>query len=126
MLVAAKCVTRAERADYGAGKRRPRAVTSARRSTSLPDIPPVAELGYQDFDDSTCYGLFMPAATPKDIVATVKAEVNKLLATNEMKAAIHAQGAEVQNMTPDQFSTLLKTDHQKWKGIVQASGATIE
>jgi len=113
-------------AQIKSGKLRPLAVTSARRSTSLPDIPTVAELGYKDFDVSTWYGLFMPAATPKEIVATVNAEVNKLLATNDMKAAIHAQGAEVQNMTSEQFSTLLKTDYQKWKGIVQASGATIE
>ena len=55
-----------------------------------------------------------------------KAEVNKLLAMPDVKAAIHAQGAEVQSMSTEQFSNLLKTDYQKWKGIVQASGATIE
>ena len=113
-------------AQIKSGKLRPLAVTSARRSTSLPDVPTVAELGYKDFDVSTWYGLFMPAGTPKEIVATVNAEVNKLLTTPDMKAAIHAQGAEVQNMTPEQFSTLLKADYQKWKSIVQASGATIE
>ena len=113
-------------AQIKAGKLRPLAVTSARRSTSLPDVPTVAELGYKDFDVSTWYGLFMPAATPKDIVATVHAEVNKLLAMPDMKAAIQAQGAETQIMTAEQFSNLLKTDYQKWKGIVQASGATIE
>ena len=108
------------------GKLRPLAVTSAHRSSSLPDVPTVAELGYKDFDVSTWYGLFMPAGTPKDIVATVNAEVNKLLALPEMKAAIHAQGAELQNMTAEQFSGLLKTDYNKWRSIVQASGATIE
>lgn len=113
-------------AQIKAGKLRPLAVTSVRRSTSLPEVPTVAELGYKDFDVSTWYGLFMPAGTSKEIVATVNAEVNRLLATPDMKAAIHAQGAEVQNMTPEQFSTLLKTDYQKWKSIVQASGATIE
>ena len=113
-------------AQIKSGKLRPLAVTSAKRSTSLPDVPTVAELGYKDFDVSTWYGIFMPAATPKDIVATVNAEVNKLLATPDMQAQIHAQGAELQNMTPDQFGTLLKTDYDKWKGIVQASGATIE
>jgi tripartite-type tricarboxylate transporter receptor subunit TctC len=55
----------------------------------------------------------MLAGTPKEMVATVNAEVNKLLATTEMKAAIHAQGAELLNMTPEQFSVLLKTDYQK-------------
>jgi tripartite-type tricarboxylate transporter receptor subunit TctC len=109
-----------------AGKLRTLAVTSARRSTSLPDVPTVAELGYKDFDVSTWYGLFMPAGAPKEVVARVNAEVNKLLVTPDMKAAINAQGAEVQSMTPEQFSSLLKTDYAKWKGIVQASGATIE
>ena len=109
-----------------AGKLRALAVTSARRSTSLPDVPTVAEIGYKDVDVSTWYGLFMPAGTPKDIVVTVNAEVNKLLSTLEMKAAVHAQGAELQSMTPEQFSALLKTDHAKWKDIVKASGATIE
>jgi tripartite-type tricarboxylate transporter receptor subunit TctC len=109
-----------------AGKLRPLAVTSAKRSTTLPEIPTVAELGYKDFDVSTWYGLFMPAATPKEIVQKVNAEVNKLLAMPEMKDAIHAQGAEPQAMTTDQFGTLLKTDYQKWKAIVHASGATIE
>jgi tripartite-type tricarboxylate transporter receptor subunit TctC len=108
------------------GKLRALAVTSLHRSTSLPDVPTVAELGYKDFDVSTWYGLFMPAGTPAAIVATMNAEVNKLLAGADMKAAINAQGAEVQTMTPQQFSSLLKTDFQKWKGIVQASGATIE
>ena len=109
-----------------AGKLRTLAVTSARRSTSLPDVPTVAELGYKDFDVSTWYGLFMPAGAPKEVVTRANAEVNKLLATADMKAAINTQGAEVQSMTPEQFSSLLKTDYAKWKGIVQASGATIE
>jgi tripartite-type tricarboxylate transporter receptor subunit TctC len=108
------------------GKLRPLAVTSARRSSSLPDVPTVAELGYKGFDVSTWYGLFMPAGTPKEVVTTVNAEVNKLLATPEMKAAIIAQGAEPQAMTPQELQTLLKTDYLKWKSIVQASGATIE
>ena len=113
-------------AQIKAGKLRPLAVTSAKRSTSLPDTPTVAELGYKGFDVSTWYGLFVPAKTPKDVIATLNAEVNKLLATPEMQAAIVGQGAEPQSMTPEQFGTLLKTDYEKWKGIVQASGATIE
>ncbi|MFC5520667.1 Bug family tripartite tricarboxylate transporter substrate binding protein [Polaromonas jejuensis] len=113
-------------AQIKSGKLRPLAVTSASRSTSLPDVPTVAELGYKGFDVSTWYGLFMPAGTPREIVATVHDEVNKLLASPDMQAAIHAQGAETQNMSSEQFSSLLKTDYQKWRGIVQASGATIE
>ena len=108
------------------GKLRPLAVTSAKRSTSLPDVPTVAEQGFKDFDVSTWYGVFAPAGTPKDVVNAVNAEINKLLATPEMKHAIHAQGAEPQAMTPDQFGTQLKADYQKWRGIVQGSGVTLE
>jgi tripartite-type tricarboxylate transporter receptor subunit TctC len=86
----------------------------------------VAESGYKDFDVSTWYGLFMPAGTPAAVVTTMNTKVNELLATPEMKAAIHAQGAEPQAMKPEAFANLLKTDYAKWKVIVQASGAKIE
>lgn len=108
------------------GKLRALAVTSAKRSSTAPEIPTVAELGYKDFDVSTWYGLFLPAGTPKEIVATVHNEVDKLLAMPDMVAAVQAQGAEVQRMTAEQFATLVKSDYQKWKGIVEASGAKIE
>ncbi|WP_295525136.1 tripartite tricarboxylate transporter substrate binding protein [uncultured Pseudacidovorax sp.] len=114
-------------AQIKAGKLRPLAVTSAKRSTSLPDIPTVAELGYgKDFDVSTWYGIFAPAGTPKPVVDKVNAEVNKLLARPDVQAAIHEQGAEYQAMSTTEFATLVKDDVAKWKGIVQASGARIE
>ena len=109
-----------------AGKLRALAVTSARRSSSLPDVPTVAESGYPGMDVSTWYGLFMPAGAPKDVVDQVHAAVNKLLATPEMKAAVQAQGAESQAMNQRQFAELVATDYRKWEGIVKASGAKIE
>ena len=108
------------------GALRPLAVTSIKRSSSLPDVPTVAESGYKDFDVSTWYGVFAPAGTPASVVSTLNAEIIKLLATADMKAAIQAQGAEPESMSPAQFGTLLKTDYAKWKGIVEASGAKIE
>lgn len=109
-----------------AGKLRALAVTSARRSTSLPEVPTVAEAGYKGFDVSTWYGLFVPAGTPHDIVARLNGEVNRLLDTPEMKNAIHAQGAEPQAMTPEKFAALLKADHQSMKDIVKKAGVTME
>ena len=108
------------------GKLRPLAVTSARRSTSLPDVPTVAELGYKGFDVSTWYGLFMPAGTPKSIVSRVNSEVTHVLALPDMKAAIQAQGAEPQSMGTEEFSKLLQSDYAQWKTIVQNSGAKVE
>ncbi len=113
-------------AQIKAGKLRALAVTSAARSSSLPDVPTVSELGYKDFDVSTWYGLFMPAGTPPAIVNTMNTEVNKLLSSPDVRAAILAQGAEPQPLSVSQFGSLLKTDHAKWKGIVAASGAKIE
>ena len=113
-------------AQIKSGKLRPLAVTSAKRSSSMPEVPTVSESGFKDFDVSTWYGVFAPAGTPATVVNVVNAEINKLLATSEMKAAIHAQGAEPEAMSAAQFNTLLKADYAKWKGIVEASGAKIE
>jgi len=114
-------------AQVKAGKLRALAVTSAKRSVSLPDVPTIAEsTALKDFDVSSWYGLFMPANAPKDMVATVNAAVNKQLALPEVKESIYAQGAEPHPMTPEAFAALVKADHAKWKGIVAASGAKLE
>ena len=113
-------------AQIKSGKLRPLAVTSAKRSSTMPDVPTVAESGFKDFDVSTWYGLLAPTGTPAQVVNLINAEVNKLLASQELREAIHAQGAEPEAMTPGKFSNLLKTDYAKWKSIVEASGAKIE
>jgi tripartite-type tricarboxylate transporter receptor subunit TctC len=109
-----------------AGKVRALVVTSATRSTSLPDVPTVAESGYKGFDVSTWYGIFLPAGAPKDLVVRLNREVNKLLDTPEMKKAIHAQGAEPQALTPEKFASLLQTDYRDLKDIVKQAGLTLE
>jgi tripartite-type tricarboxylate transporter receptor subunit TctC len=108
------------------GKLRPLAVTSSKRSSSMPDVPTVAESGFKDFDVSTWYGVLAPAGTPAHVVATLNAEVNKLLSSHEVRDAIHAQGAEPEAMTQAKFANLLKVDYAKWKGIVESSGAKID
>jgi tripartite-type tricarboxylate transporter receptor subunit TctC len=109
-----------------AGKLRALAVTSAQRSSSLPDTPTVAESGYPAMDVATWYGIFAPAGTPKDVVDKLHTAVNKLLASPDVVKAIHEQGAEPQAMTEQQFADLVKSDYRKWEGIVKASGAKIE
>lgn len=108
------------------GKLRALAVTSAKRSTSLPDVPTVAESGYKGFDVSTWYGLFAPAGTPREVVAKVNTEVNRLLASPDMQKAIHAQGAEPQAMTPEKFSSLFQHDYRAARDIVKQAGVTME
>jgi len=106
------------------GKLRPLAVTSAKRSSLLPDVPTVAELGFKNFDVTTWYGLFAPAGTPPAVVDTLNAAVNTLLGNAEVRAAIREQGAEPEAMTPAKFGAMIKTDYPRWKNIVETSGAT--
>lgn len=113
-------------AQIKAGKLRALAVTSATRSTSLPDVPTLAESGYKQVDVSTWYGIFAPAKTPREVVDKLAAEVNKQLATPAMIQAVHEQGAEPKVMTQKQFADLVQSDYRKWKTIVQESGATVE
>lgn len=108
------------------GKMRAIAVTSAARSTSLPDTPTLAESGLKGFNVSTWYGIFMPRNTPTPIVNKVNAEVNKLLAMPEVKEAILTQGAEPQAMSVQAFDKFFQADFKANKAIVEASGATIQ
>ena len=108
------------------GKLRAIAVTSANRSSSLPDTPTLAESGLKGFNVSTWYGIFMPKNTPTPIVNKVNAEVNKLLAMPEVKEAILTQGAEPQAMSVDAFNKFFQADFKANKAIVEASGATIQ
>lgn len=109
-----------------AGKLRPLAVTSAQRSTSLPDVPTMQEQGMKGFDVSTWYGLFMPAGTPADIATKMNAEVNKLLALPEVQQAILAQGAEPKAMSIAEFDKMYRADFTNSKALVEASGASIQ
>jgi tripartite-type tricarboxylate transporter receptor subunit TctC len=109
-----------------AGKLRPLAVTSAKRSSSLPDVPTVAESGFPGFDISTWYGLFMPAGTPSAVVEQMNAAVNKLLAQPDMQQAIQDQGAEPQAMSADAFGKQLAQDYPLWEKIVRDAGVKIE
>ena len=113
-------------AQVKSGKLRPLAVTSAKRSSTLPDVPTVAESGYKGFDVSTWYGLLMPAGTPQAQVRTMNAAVNKLLATPEMQKAIHDQGAEPQAMTAEAFGKQVTSDYHQWGKIVRDAGVKIE
>lgn len=113
-------------AQIKAGKLRPLAVTSAKRSTSLPDVPTVAESGYKGFDTSTWYGLLMPAGTPAGIVTQMNTAVNKLLATPELQKTIHDQGAEPLAMSSEAFAQQLQRDYQGMQAIVRAAGIQME
>lgn len=99
----------------------PLAVTSAKRSPAMPDVPTVAELGYPDFDVRVWYGLLAPAGTPAPIVQQVNTELNKILALPDIQNALAVQGATAMPTTPEQFAALIKQDLAKWKPVIEAA-----
>ena len=84
-----------------AGKLRPLAVTTAKRSSALPDVPTLAEAGLKGFDIGTWFGVLAPAATPKDIVARLNSEVVKIIHSPEFKKRMDEIGAEPVGNTPE-------------------------
>ena len=105
------------------GKLRALAVTSAKRSPELPDVPTIAESGYPGFEANTWYGLLAPAGTPAPIVALLNSEVNRVLATPEVRGRLASEGGDTLGGSPEQFASFLKAEHAKWGRVVRDSGA---
>jgi len=102
------------------------AVTGAKRSSAMPDVPTVAESGLPGFEASNWFGLMAPAGTPPEIVGRLNAETAKALQAPELREKLAALGFEIQSSTPQEFTTLLKGETEKWAKVVKASGARAE
>ena len=99
------------------------AVTSAKRSASLPAIPTLNESGLQGYDQATWYGIVAPAGTAREIVARLNAIIVKGVNTPEVKAAFMKQGLDVQTGTPEQFSALIRSEIALNAKLIKLSGA---
>jgi tripartite-type tricarboxylate transporter receptor subunit TctC len=108
------------------GRLRALAVTSAQRSPELPSVPTVAESGYPGFEASTWYGLLAPAGTPAGVIARLNAEVNRALASPEVRGRLASEGGETLGGSPAQFAAFLAAEHAKWGRVVRESGAKVD
>jgi len=102
------------------------AVTSARRSRSLPDVPTVAERGFPGFEAGSWFGFFAPKGTPPEVTATLNKAVNEIIAVPAMEAQLIKEGADPVGGTPEQFAQFVQREYEKWKIVVRESGATTE
>jgi tripartite-type tricarboxylate transporter receptor subunit TctC len=109
-----------------AGKLRALAVSSPKRSPSLPDVPTIAELGYKDFVFVTYYGVLAPAGTPPAVIARLNADLNKILQRADIRNALHGQGLEPNPMSADEFAALIKADIQKSKAVITSANIKVE
>jgi len=103
-----------------AGKVRLLAVASGTRSQLQPDLPTMAEAGVPGFDASTWWGLFTQGKTPREIVAKLNGEMQKIVVAEDVKARLTSEGAQaVLGMTPEAFSTLIRNEIGMWRTIAK-------
>ncbi|MDP3799694.1 MAG: tripartite tricarboxylate transporter substrate binding protein [Polaromonas sp.] len=112
--------------NIAAGKVRALAVTGPRRSPLLPDVPTAQEAGLKGFDVTIWFGVLAPAGTPAPIIERLNREIVTVMATDEMRKRMQADGAEAKTTTPAEFAALIKQDTAKWAPVVKASGATLD
>jgi len=112
-----------------AGKLKALAVTSAQRSSALPDLPTVAEAGgpsLKGYEASSWFGLLAPAGTPTDVVNRLQREIAKSLGTPALKERLQAQGAIPSGNSSAEFAALISRETAKWAAVVKASGAQVD
>lgn len=112
--------------NIAAGKLRAIAVTSAKRSPALPNVPTLAELGMTGYEFSAWHGIAVPAATPKPVVAKLNETLNAIFADPAIKKRWEAIGSPVIGGTPEQFGALVLTETVRLGRIVKESGAVAD
>lgn len=108
------------------GKLKVIAITSAKRSAQLPDVPTLAESGYKGFEAVTWFGVLAPANTPAAIVAQLNKAINQALKQPDVADKLRSEGGEILGGTSEQFSALQRTEVPRWSKIVKDSGASLD
>jgi len=105
-----------------AGKLRPLAVTTTRRSSALPDIPTMQEAGLPGYEMAAWIGLLAPAGVPADVLAKISADVRAALNAPAVKERILGAGADVAATTPEAFGALIKEELPKYAALMRQAG----
>jgi len=117
-------------ANIKAGKLKAIAMTTAKRSSAMPDVPTIAEtgksVGLGQFDIDTWFGLFGPAHLPAEVTQRLNKAFVDALRTPDVKARLAALLAEPAPMTPEQFSAFVKSELAKYETVVKSAGARVE
>ena len=109
-----------------AGRMRALGVTSARRSSVMPNVMTIAESGIAGFETSTWYGMLAPAGTPRPVVDKLNAEIVRILHLPDVRARLSAEAFELPADTPDQFAGIIKSELTRWAKVVKETGARFE
>ena len=107
-----------------AGRLRGIAVSGDKRTSQLPDVPTLAELGIKGFEVPTGHMIMVPSATPKEIVARLHQEIVKALQLPDVRSRLEAEGAEIIGNTPEQAAAIVRTELDKWAEVIRKTGMT--
>ena len=105
-----------------AGRIRGLAVTTARRSVVLPELPTIAEAGLPGFEADNWYGVVTTMKTPRAIIDRLNAEIVRALHAADVKQALLTQGLEVRTSTPHEFGAYMKSEFEKWAKVIKDAG----
>jgi len=105
------------------GKLRPLAVTGAKRSAALPEVPTIAEQGFPGVEATAWYGVLAPAGAPKPVVTRLHGETVRILRLPDVSQRLDGLGFEIVGSTPEQFGAYIRSEIKKWAKVVKASGA---
>lgn len=110
----------------GANRLRALAVSGAKRSKAAPNLPTMAEAGVPGYEYVTWYGLLVPAATPKPVIARLNGSVRKALDTRDLREKLEQQGVETEATTPEAFGQIVSNDIDKWRKIITSANIKAE
>ncbi|WP_367276911.1 tripartite tricarboxylate transporter substrate-binding protein [Bradyrhizobium sp.] len=108
------------------GQAKALAVTSARRTALLPDVPTLDEQGVTGFDVWSWWGIVGPAGMPATIVDALNSEIGKMLGTPELRQILSNEGAEADTMTARQFGDLLRLETERWTKVAHEAKISID
>ncbi|MBI0536080.1 tripartite tricarboxylate transporter substrate binding protein [Roseomonas sp. KE2513] len=108
-----------------AGKLRALAVSTLARSRSSPEVPTMAELGFEGFDASSWFGILGPAGTPREVVERVSADAAAAVRRPDIERQMIEQGADPVGSTPEEFGAFLDKEIARWATVVRLSGASV-
>jgi tripartite-type tricarboxylate transporter receptor subunit TctC len=109
-----------------AGRLRAIAITSAQRYPGFPELPTVAESGVPGYEASAWFGVVVPAATPREVIARLNGEINKAVNLPDMKERFAQQGATPAPGSPEDFAAWIRAEIAKWAKVIKASGARVD
>ena len=108
------------------GRLRPIAVTSARRSAAVPQVPTLAESGARGYEYASEFGLLLPARVPGEVVNKLHAEIARILKTPDVAEKLGSQGYEIAGAGPDEYAAAIRRDLAKWSKVIRTANIRAE